>query len=140
MSKLYSLMLIVLSTCMYQITAEKVNNRINPFASLIITYITALFISTLLYFLTNRNGRLLSDIKNVNLFSILLGIAICLLETGWILAYRNGWEISKLSPIVSSSAMIILALIGVCIYHNKLTVINVTGLAIAAIGILMTLK
>lgn len=140
MSKLFSLLLIVTSTCMYQILAEKVNPKTNPFISLVFTYITALLVALILYNLTNKDSKFISDIKNVNRYSILLGFAICLLETGWILAYRSGWTVGKLSPVVSVFSMIVLGFIGIFIYQNKFTFMNIAGLIIAAIGVLLTLK
>ena len=140
MSKLFSLLLIVTSTCMYQILAEKVNPKANPFISLVFTYITALLVALILYNLTNKDSKFISDIKSVNRYSILLGFAICLLETGWILAYRSGWTVGKLSPVVSVFSMIVLAFIGIFIYQNKFTFMNIAGLIIAAIGVLLTLK
>ena len=140
MLKWVSFLLILASGCAYQVMAEKVNPEVNPFASLIITYGSALLIALVLFLLTKNGQSVSGELKKVNIFSVILGCVICFYELGFVLAYRYGWGVGNLSPIVSVATMLVLAVIAVILYHDKLTAANIIGLLIAAVGVLLTIK
>lgn len=140
MMKWCSLLLIVFSGCIYQIMAKNVNQEVNPFATLIITYLVSLLTAVVLFLITRDGKSILEEVKKVNIFSAVLGCFICLYELGFVLSYRYGWSVSSLSPTVSIFLMTILAIIGVFFYKDKLSLVNITGYIVVIIGILMTMK
>jgi uncharacterized membrane protein len=113
---------------------------VNPFAGIVVVYLTALLTSLVVYFLSAKGIPLFTEMKKVNAFSVILGIVVCFVDLGYILAYRSGFSIGKLSPLSSVTLIIVMALIAVVFYKEKLPVRHIIGLLIAAIGILMTIE
>lgn len=132
--------LIILSNTCYHLSSKSVPHTINPFISLSIAYFVALTISFSLIFFTKPAGTLF-ETKDFNIANILLGIAIIGVEGGYILLYRNGWDISKGSLIANITTAIILLLIGIYFYKEHLTPVNILGILICFAGaILINLK
>ena len=57
-SYVWPIALVVLSNVVYQICAKSVPERMNPFASLTITYLVGTLASALLYFVLGSGGNL----------------------------------------------------------------------------------
>ncbi len=62
----WTMVLIVISNTLYQICAKSVPDKMNPFASLTLTYATATAFSAIMYFVLNRNGNLLHEYMKTN--------------------------------------------------------------------------
>ena len=140
MLKILSFILIVAASAMYQVASEKTAPDVNPFAGIIVIYATALVTSLVVYSITAKGIPLFDQVKKINVFSIILGVVVCLIDLGYIMAYRNGFSIGKLSPLSSVTLIILMALIAVIFYKEKLSPRHIIGLIIAAIGILLTIE
>ena len=75
--------------------------------------------------------------QKLNWVSFALGLAIAGVEIATLLAYRAGWELSLLAVIVNVLASIVLVTIGVIIFKEKLTVVNVLGIFVCIVGLFM---
>ena len=140
MLKILSFILIVSASAMYQVASEKTAPDVNPFAGIIVIYLTALLTSLVVYFVSAKGIPLFAEMKKVNAFSIILGVVVCLVDLGYIMAYRSGFSIGKLSPLSSVTLIIVMALIAVIFYKEKLSPRHIIGLIIAAVGILLTIE
>ena len=137
--KYITLIIIIMSGVFYQIFSKSIPSTVNPFASLIVTYTVALIMAFILYFLTSKVS-IFEEIKNLNSSSILLGVVICFYELGFVLAYRNGFNIVNLSPIANVFVMVILVPVGFIFFKEHMTSTHILGLIIAATGILIAMK
>ncbi|MBR3250884.1 MAG: EamA family transporter [Erysipelotrichaceae bacterium] len=140
MLKILSFLLIVAASAMYQVASEKTAPDVNPFAGIIVIYLTALLTSLVVYLITSKGVPLFTEMKKVNVFSIIIGVVVCLVDLGYIMAYRSGFSIGKLSPLSSVTLIIVMALIAVIFYKERLNPRHILGLIIAAIGILLTIE
>jgi multidrug transporter EmrE-like cation transporter len=70
-------------------------------------------------------------------FAQLLGLAISGVEVATLLAYRAGWELSLLAIMVNIVASLALVILGVIIFKDKLTPINVLGIFVCIAGLVM---
>ena len=138
--KWIALTMLVFADVAYKIMSEKVSGDINPFASMIITYGAAMIASFVLFFLTAKGSPLSGEMKKLNIYSVLIGLIICFYELGFIFAFRCGFKMSLLSPLMSVAIMVFMALIGVLFYKEKISPMNTIGLIIASIGVLMTIS
>ncbi len=86
--------LVIISNVVYQICAKSVPKEMNPFASLTVTYVVGAIASAILYFILGKNGNLAKEYGKLNWAPFVLGIVIVGLETGWIYAYKAGWQVS----------------------------------------------
>lgn len=133
---IWPIALLVVSNTMYQICAKSVPEDMNPFASLIITYLIGAAASAVLYFVLGSEGNLAREFGKVNWAPFVLGLVIVGLEVGWIYAYKAGWQISMGFIVQSSFLAITLLLVGYFLYHEALTWNKLIGVAICLIGLI----
>ena len=129
--------LVVLSNVFYQICAKSMPEKVDPLASMTITYLVGALMSGLLYFSTNRGGNLLREYSKVNWAPFVLGLAIVGLEFGMITAYKNGWQVSVLSIVQSSLLTSVLIIVGFLAFHEAITWNKLLGIAICITGIVV---
>ena len=138
--KWIAFLMLVAADSIYKILSDKVSPEVNPFASMIATYGVAFIMSIFLFFLTSKGISLKDEFGKLNIYSIMIGCVICLYELGFIFAYRSGFKVSLLSPLMSVGVMVALAIIGVLFFKEKISMLNTIGLVIASIGVLMTIN
>jgi len=64
-----------------------------------------------------------------------LGIEIVGLETGWIYAYKAGWQVSMGFIVQSAVLAVMLLFVGYFLYHEAFTWNKVVGVFICLIGL-----
>lgn len=132
-----SIILTVVSNVLYHIFLKILPSGIHPVVSLVIAYGSALA-GCLVYllFFPPADG-LLASLHKISWANVGVGLAIVGLELGYILAYRAGWNIS-LAGIVSASAVAIILLpIGLLAFKEKISPLNLLGVALCIGGLLL---
>ncbi len=133
--------LVVVSNVVYQVCAKSVPNAINPFASMIVTYLIAGVVSVILYFVTTGGGNLGRELSKVNWASFVYGLAIVGLEVGFICAYKAGWEVSVASVVQSGALAVAMLFVGYLAFHEALTWQKLLGVVVCLVGLaLINLK
>ena len=127
--------LVILSNVIYQICAKSVPKEMNPFASLTVTYIVGAASSVILYFTLGKNGNLVKEYSKLNWAPFVLGIVIVGLETGWIYAYKAGWQVSTGFIVQSAVLAVMLLVVGYFLYHEAFTWNKVIGVIVCLIGL-----
>lgn len=127
--------LVVLSNVVYQICAKSVLDGMNPFASLTVTYTVSTVFSAVMYFVLNRGGNLILEYRKLNWAPFAFGIVLVGLETGWIYAYKAGWQVSTASVMQSAFLAIALIFVGWMLYYEALTWNKLVGVAICLLGL-----
>ena len=115
---------------------ERLRKDIDPFASLIITYLVGAAASAILYYALGSDGNLLSESRKLNWAPIVLGIVIVGLEAGWIYAYKAGWQVSTGFIVQSAFLSSALLFVGYFLYHEALTWNKIVGVVICMIGLI----
>ena len=127
--------LVILSNVVYQICAKSVPKEMNPFASLTVTYVVAAAASVILYFVLGKNGNPVKEYSKLNWAPFVLGIVIVGLETGWIYAYKAGWQVSTGFIVQSAVLAVMLLIVGYFLYHEAFTWNKVVGVIVCLIGL-----
>lgn len=136
----FSIVLIVASNVVYNIAQKSTPQNANPFAALLVTYLTAIII-TLLAFLFNRSGKgIIQSFEELNWTSLVLGIAIVGLELGFLLAYRAGWNISVGSLVANILLALVLIPVGILIYHEGFSYYKIIGACFCIAGLVLINK
>ena len=135
-SYIWPIALVVISNIAYQICAKSVPKDIDPFASLIITYLVGAAASAVLYFALGHDGNLVNESRKLNWAPIVLGIVIVGLEAGWIYAYKAGWQVSTGFIVQSAFLSSALLFVGYFLYHEALTWNKIVGVVLCVIGLL----
>ena len=132
---IWPIILVILSNVFYQICAKSVPEKMNPLASLTITYAVGAIVSLLLYFILNRKGNLLEEYKQVNWAPFVLGLAIVGLEVGYIYAFKAGWPVSTAQIVQAAFLAIILIFVGYFLYKETITWNKVVGIIVCLVGL-----
>ena len=128
LSYAWPIALVVLSNTVYQICAKSVPEKMNPFASLTVTYLTGAAVSLLLFLLLGNHGSLTEEYSR-------LSVAVVGLETGYIYAYKAGWPVSAASIVQSAFLAAALVLVGAWLYREPVTWNKLVGIAFCMIGL-----
>ena len=135
LSYVWPIALVIISNVVYQICAKSVPKEMNPFASLTVTYVVGAIASAILFFILGKNGNLIKEYSKLNWAPFVLGIVIVGLETGWIYAYKAGWQVSTGFIVQSAVLAVMLLVVGYFLYHEAFTWNKVVGVVICLIGL-----
>lgn len=75
-SFVWPITLVITSNVVYQICAKSLPDGINPFASLIVTYLIGAAACAVLYFFTGHEDGLMKEFSKLNWSPFMLGIVI----------------------------------------------------------------
>ena len=134
-SYVWPVILIVLSNVCYQISTKSVPDGLNPYASLLVTYLVGAAICVILYYALGNRGNLLQECTKVNWSAFALGLAIVGLEVGYVYAYQAGWSVSILPTVQAAFLAIVLVGVGFLVYREAITANRIVGLAVCLAGL-----
>lgn len=129
--------LVVLSNVFYQICAKSLPDKMNPFASLTITYMIGAIASFLLYYILNRDANIIKEYQQVNWAPFVLGFVIVGLEVGYLYAYKVGWLVSSAQIVQAAIVAIILIFVGYMLYKEPITWNKIIGIIVCLIGLVL---
>lgn len=136
----FSIVLVILSNVVYNISQKSTPKGANPFTALLVTYITAAIITVILSFFYKTEDSVLSSFTKLNWTSVALGVAIVGLEFGYLLAYRAGWNISIGSLVANIALAIILIPVGVIAYKEGFELHKIVGVVLCLAGLVVINK
>lgn len=139
-SMIWPVLIVVAANTAYHLATKATPDSVNPFASLFVTYLTAAFCSLILFFCTSGQKNLWAELGRTNWTAYMLGAAVVGLEFGFVFIYRAGWKIGIAQLVASSSLTCVLLIIGLCVYHESLSVRQIAGLCLAGAGLVLLSK
>ena len=137
---IWPLLVVVGANTIYNISTKSTPSDVNAFASLDTSYFIAMLGSVVMFFITADSKNLLMEISKTNWSALALGIAIVGLEFGYICIYRAGWKIGVASLVANISLACVLLLIGLFVYKEVITLKQLLGMGICAIGLMLIVK
>ncbi|MCQ2515888.1 MAG: EamA family transporter [Saccharofermentans sp.] len=136
--------IVVISNTIYHICAKSAPEGIDTFASLTITYLIGALFSLALYIITKTANHqqlsLLSEYKQLNWASIVLGLAIVGLEAGFMLMYKVGWTVSTAQIVTSAFLAVVLVIVGYFLFKESVSIQKIAGVAICLVGLFLINK
>lgn len=133
---LWPLLLVVGANTMYQICAKSMPGELNPFAGLVVTYLTSAVFCLVLFFLF-RGGSLSQEFQKINWTPFVLGMSIVGLEAGFIQMYKVGWLVNTASLVQSILLAIALLVVGFFLFQEAITPIKLVGILVCLVGIFL---
>ena len=133
----FSIVLAIAASVMYHVVLKVTPAGVNPAISLVVTYGLAMLLSLcLLPFFPLKTG-IVEAFGQLNWASYVLAIALVGLEAGYLLAYRSGWRISNAAIFVNATMTLLLIPIGLSLFKEKLSPLNVAGILVCVAGLAM---
>jgi len=137
---LWPVLVVVGANTIYNISTKSTPANVNAFASLAMTYVMAALSSVVLFFLTSDSKNLLAELTKTNWTAYALGVAIIGLEFGYICIYRAGWKIGVASLVANISLACVLLVVGYFFYKEVITLKQLLGMGVCALGLMLIVK
>ena len=96
--------------------------------------------AVIMFYITSDNKNIIAEVSKTNWTALALGIAIVALEFGYICIYRAGWKISVATLIANISLACVLMIVGVLLYKETISLKQIIGIIISAIGLVLMAK
>lgn len=134
---IWPILLIIASNVCYNVAAKSTPGGVNPFASLLVTYLVSALATGVLFAVSSAGkGGVLVQFRQVNWSSVVLGLSLVGLEFGYVMAYRAGWQVSMGSLVANISLAVILIFVGLLFYQEKITGFQVIGILLCLAGLI----
>jgi multidrug transporter EmrE-like cation transporter len=125
----------IVATVGYHLVLKVTPLAANPYLSLAVTYaiVTAVFVA--LYAALPGAASLREALLQLNWTALALAGAIVFLDLGFLMLYRSGFNVSLGQLVTQSAAALLLLLLGVAFFHEKLSLANVGGILLCVVGL-----
>jgi drug/metabolite transporter (DMT)-like permease len=125
----------IVATVGYHVALKLTPAAANPYLSLAVTYamVTALFAA--LYAIVPGNPPLREALPQLNWTAVALAATIGLLDLGFLMLYRSGFNLSLAQLVTQSAAALLLLLLGVAFFREKLSLANIGGIMLCVLGL-----
>lgn len=131
------LILTIIAGVLYHLFQKQIPSGLNPILSLVLTYATALLASLLILPFYPGRKSIGGSLGDISWPSFALGIVIVMLELGFLLCYRAGWDLSITSLFSNVSVALLLIPIGLLFYQEHLKPVNLIGIPICLAGLIL---
>ena len=111
-------LVVVTGNSFYHFLSKSISQYLNPFLGLTVTYGFAFLLSIGLYLFT-RTDNFSIEISKLNWVNFAMGAAVLAIESGWIILYRSGCDISKGSLFANICISTVLFLLGFFLLSRK---------------------
>ena len=109
----------------------------NAFGSLMITYLVGAVFSAVLFFVSIKPVEVITQISKINWTSFILGLSIVGLEAGYVFMYRVGWKVSNGALTANICLAVALLVIGVLLYRESVSIRQLVGIVVCAVGLFL---
>jgi multidrug transporter EmrE-like cation transporter len=130
----------ILSSVFYHISQKATSPLVNPVIALLVTYASAFILTLPLLRIFPLSSSLAESLRRVNWASFGLAVAIVGLEIGFLIAYRSGWNINLTAVAVNVAAAVVLVPVGILLFKEQPSLINITGVVVCLLGLIMLNK
>ena len=131
------LALIVGSVVLYQVSTKLLPKGLNHWHALMLFYALALILTLMMTLFDRPTRSLLEDLQKLNWAVPLVALSIVGIELGWILAFRAGAGLSLTGLIVNVAVAVIVIPIGLLLFKEKISLVNLAGIALCLIGLVL---
>jgi len=130
-----SAMIAIVGAVGYQYFVKRVPTEINPVVSVIGAYVSVLILSFIMLPIFPAEGGLIKHFRQLNWVQIAIAGSVFLLELGFLLMYRHGWNLSTGNLVTGVIINIILVTLGVALLGEKVSIVNAIGIAVSILGV-----
>jgi EamA domain-containing membrane protein RarD len=132
-----SISLTIVSNNFYHTIQKLTPSNVNPILTLSVTYASATLLYLFAFPLLRSGMGFLEELQKFSWTSVALGITIAGIEAVYLCAYREDWNISKGALTSYVSVDIILLLIGLIFFKEKVSLTNLMGVCACLIGLIL---
>ena len=129
--------LATLATVGYHTLVKKIPATIDPLISVLGIYLFVLLLAgpAILFFLPRAD--IIQNLKQIGWVQFGIAIVVMGMELGFLLMYRNGWDLSAGNVVTGVFINTILAFIGIAFLREQLNLTNILGVVLCIAGVAM---
>ncbi|HZF14744.1 MAG TPA: hypothetical protein VE046_02260 [Steroidobacteraceae bacterium] len=125
----------VVATVAYHLVLKLTPAGANPLLSLTVTYVLVTTAFASLYAVMSGGVPLRESLHALNWTAVVLGVSIVGLDFGFLMLYRSGFDVSLGQLVTQSAGALVLLLVGVAFFQEKLSLANVAGIVLCVAGL-----
>ena len=125
---------------LYHLAQKSIPKDANPLSALFVAYLTSVATVLICLVLFPAEGSFFATLKKTNWAMFAVGIGAAAIEIGFLLAYRTGWNISTAGLIVNIAIAVILIPVGLVLFKEQLSPLNLIGILLCILGLLFISK
>jgi drug/metabolite transporter (DMT)-like permease len=137
-SQLAFMLLAVLGGLLYHLAQKAVPEDTNPFTVLFHAYFAAGLLCLAVIACTTPK-ELRGTLARPSSVSLLLGIAVLVIEAGFLLVYRSGWPVGWAALVQSLLITVILLPVGYFWFKEDVSVVRLVGVAMCLGGMALVM-
>jgi drug/metabolite transporter (DMT)-like permease len=134
------ILLAVGGTLLYHLAQKSVPAASNPFFVLTLAYAVGMVTCAACGVFFPSGKSFLDSIRDTNWAAFGVGVAVVLIEIGFLLAYREGWKISTAAVAANVAVTVLLIPIGVGVYKEHLSLRVVVGVVFCVLGLILVTR
>lgn len=127
--------IVVVANATYDMCSKAIPEKLNQFAGLTITYLCLAIMTLALFFIFFPQESLLPNIKGINWAIVVYGLSSIGIETGYILLFRAGWNISLGALVCNMLLAVFMVIIGLVLFKESLSIAQFIGIALCLLGL-----
>ncbi|HEY6123986.1 MAG TPA: hypothetical protein VIV63_04995 [Steroidobacteraceae bacterium] len=125
----------IAGTVGYHLVLKLIPAGANPFLSLAVTFAIGSMAFMGIYAVAPGSAPLRESFTQLNWTTVVLAAVIVLLDLSFLMLYRSGFEVSLGQLISQSAAALLLLLLGVAFFAEKLSLANIAGILLCIAGL-----
>jgi multidrug transporter EmrE-like cation transporter len=129
------LSLAIACTVGYHLVLKLTPASVNPLLSLLATYLGVATLFGVILIATPGEFAWRQELRQLNWTALALAVAIVGLDLGFLYLYRSGFAVSMGALVTQSAAAMLLLLIGVAVFRERLSAANAVGLVLCFAGL-----
>jgi multidrug transporter EmrE-like cation transporter len=133
--QLFWLGVAIAGTVSYHLVLKLIPAGANPFLSLAVTFAIGSLAFAGIYSVAPGAAPLREGLGQLNWTALVLAAVIVFLDLSFLMLYRSGFEVSLGQLITQSAAALLLLLLGVAFFAEKLSLANIGGILLCVAGL-----
>ncbi len=125
---------------LYHLAQKSMPKTANPLFAIILAYFVGIAACVLYSLVYPSERSFVETARESNWAVYAMGLGAAVIEVGFLLAYRAGWNISTAAVACSTAVTLLLIPIGVLAFREQLSVRNVVGLLLCMLGLVLVAK
>jgi uncharacterized membrane protein len=125
---------------LYHLSQKSMPKAANPMYVITIAYLVGIVMCVLYAFVYPNEKTFMETLRESNWAVFAMGVGAVIIELGFLLAYRAGWNISTAAVACSTAVTLMLIPIGLLAYKEHLSPRNIIGLLFCVLGLVLVAK
>lgn len=125
----------VVGLVVYHTLLKRIPATLDPLVSVAAIYVLVMMFSLLLLPWFVERGTLGAQLRQLSWLQVAIAAVVFLLELGYLLMYRHGWDLSVGNIVTGVFVNLALLAIGVLVLREQVSAVNLTGVLLCIVGV-----